>query len=544
MTLALERSKAAPLHLWIFSPPDLPEFRDIITPHIQKIETLRFDELTEIEDLTQSLPNFPRSTPNLRSLRLDREVSTPLWDPPADPFESFPRTLRHLRLGDIPLYPSILTLSTLTELTLHYYEIPIPLDTLLDFLEENRSLEKVVLKIEFEEFTDDISQRRAAITNQRVEHLSIACWHATIARTLISSIPLQRGAHLGITFGGENTGTGLRDILSGISTISLPNLSSPTFMEYRSHDIRLNGPNGSFSYTNNWLEETSFPEIPFAEFPALPLTNIQELHLVQGDPPTVFDPSSFPALETLTIECNADVSRLFSALFPDPSSFPSLKTLKFLDCPVTEEFVEELARFASNRKNTTSIGLDHIVIVHQDGQFPTAASIHRLREHVPIVDVQARMRQMDSSSYPGDCFLESLTTASADGRWRKCEHFQPVSTATTVSLEPVRNLSIQDLLRVLNEKLSLERTRIQEISPCHVVFTAELESEVSTHQPIPTSTDAAVGSNPSGIDRESRNESTRSCEVHPNLMERTTAGQQVATRDPLPNRRICPRVPP
>ena len=49
MALTLERSKAAPLQLKLdlaFSDPET--FRDLITPYIQNVETLEFEELTEI----------------------------------------------------------------------------------------------------------------------------------------------------------------------------------------------------------------------------------------------------------------------------------------------------------------------------------------------------------------------------------------------------------------------------------------------------------------------------------------------------------------
>ena len=97
------------------------------------------------------------------------------------------------------------------------------------------------------------------------------------------------------------------------------------------------------------------------EFPVLPLTDIRELCLTHSDPSTVFHPSSFPALETLTIEYNPDISRLFPALFQN-SSFPSLNPLGFLDCDVTNGFVEELTRFASDRKDITSVRLHRVVI--------------------------------------------------------------------------------------------------------------------------------------------------------------------------------------
>ena len=206
-----------------------------------------------------------------------------------------------------------------------------------------------------------------------------------IARILISSIPFRRGACLGITYRDDDTGLGLNEILSGISLTHLSNLLSPTFMEYGSASpvVRLIGPNGSFSYDHEWS-----PGIPFAEFPVLPLTNIRELRLAARDQSIVVHPSSFPALETLAVEYSTDLSRLFSAFFPNPSFPPSLKTLGFSGCAVSKKFMEELTRFASSRKNTTSGWLHHVIIIHQDGMFPTVASIRELEKHVPIVDVQ------------------------------------------------------------------------------------------------------------------------------------------------------------
>ena len=52
-------------------------------------------------------------------------------------------------------------------------------------------------------------------------------------------------------------------------------------------------------------------------------------------------------------------------------------------------------------------------------------------------------------------------------------------TATTMSLETARDLSIPDLLRLLNEKLGLESARLQETPLPPLVATASLESEVS-----------------------------------------------------------------
>ena len=384
MKLNLERSKAAPLHLRFNSYSFDPFwFCELITPHIKNIETLRLDEFITVEDLAQALPNFPQSTPNLRFLELAHKDGEPRWNPSIDPFESFPDTLRALTLYDIPLYPSILKLTTLTELNLHYYHIRPTQDTLLRFLEENRSLESVHLRIDFDKFPVRVSQRQAGITN-RIQYLSITFWNPVIAQTLISSIPLQRGAHLEITYRDEGTELGLSAILSNTSITHLPNLLSPAFIEYRSSPrvIRLVGPNGRFSYNRDWS-----PRIPFTEFLVLPLTDVRELFLIHSDLSMAFLPSPFPTLETLAIECN-DASCLSSVFFPNHSAFPSLKTLEFSGCVITEEFMEELAQFAVNRKASTLTWLHRVVIVDQDGGFPTAASISKLEEHVPIVDVR------------------------------------------------------------------------------------------------------------------------------------------------------------
>jgi len=124
------------------------------------------------------------------------------------------------------------------------------------------------------------------------------------------------------------------------------------------------------------------------EFSVLPLTSIRKFHLVHSGSSEMFHPLSFPALETLIItgSYNTNLSRLFSVLFSNPSLSPSLKTLEFLDCILTEEFMEELKRFASERKNTTSVRLHRVVIIHQDGNLLSTNLIHGLGEHIPVVE--------------------------------------------------------------------------------------------------------------------------------------------------------------
>ena len=50
--------------------------------------------------------------------------------------------------------------------------------------------------------------------------------------------------------------------------------------------------------------------------------------------------------------------------------------------------MEELMRFASDRKNTTLARLHCVAIVHPEGKSPGIASIRKLEDHVPVVDVR------------------------------------------------------------------------------------------------------------------------------------------------------------
>ena len=377
--LSLQRAKAAPLELWLNSDQlrKKPGFSELIAPYAQNIGTLRFSGLGRIEEFRHTPPNFPQSVPNLRSLVLCAESKDGPWEHFADPFESLTPTLKYLELEWIPLYPSLLRLRTLTELTLRYYRSTLHLDTLLDFLEENRSLKRATQHITFGKPTLRSSQRRALIANQ-LQHLSVEA----DGSALVSNIALQRGAYLGVV-----SRRGLGDFLSGTPTAHLSNLS-PVFMEYEcgkrgKKSFRLLGPNGTFSFRG-----TDYRSPTFAE---LPLTNIRELHIRfqnQSSPPSnLFNPSSFPALEVLAVACDTWVLDL-STLFSCPSSPPPLKTLAFLNCYLSGDFMEELTQFASNREYTTSASLRRIVIIDSQGRFPTIALINVLRERVPVVDAR------------------------------------------------------------------------------------------------------------------------------------------------------------
>jgi hypothetical protein len=386
MELSLERCKTAPMELQLDMrrARKFPGLPDLIVPYIQNIETLRLHNISTPDELTWAFQNFPQSMPNVRLLSICGHANL---DQSIDPFRLSALPLTHLLLMEFPLYPTLLSLSTLTDLTLSYYHINLHLDTLLDFLERNRSLERAVMHIRFARSSLKSSRRQVAIGN-RLRNLSIRCTDVLDNNALISSIALQTGAHLEIFLCDLNAG--FNDVLPVVYAARPSNLQSPTFMEYHTHkrNIRLVGPNGSFAFEIN-----DDPGALFAEFPLLPLTSVRAFcfvrHAMQStESSTTFPSSFFPALETLAIKCETNISHLLSTVFSNPSFSRSLKTLAFLNCVITEDFMGELTRFASNRKSTTSAWLHHVVIVNSRGNLPNVTSIDALGEYVPVVDVR------------------------------------------------------------------------------------------------------------------------------------------------------------
>jgi len=359
---------------------------DLLRPKVQNTRSLTIlSPPRGAEDVTTAFPKFPRSMPNLRSLKLVKGAGSE-WDRSVDPFGSQARSLECLTLMNIPLYPSFLNLGTLTTLFLRDHKLHLHLDTILDFLEKNRSLQSATLCVSFVDPSLCSSQRRSPIRN-RLQHLTISCNHVIDVQALISNIALQRGAHLHIFY--RNVDAGLKEILTGISTTHLLNLPSPTSIKYETYPrcIQLSGPKGGFSYTG-------IPEDTFTEFPLLPLANVREFRLIHRRSwktphlsPMTHHLSFFPSLETLAVECETSIPQL-STLLSNPSSPPSLTTLAFLNCNLSDRFMEELTRFASDRKNTASARLHHVVIVDSGGKFPSAASIDGLETQVPIVDIR------------------------------------------------------------------------------------------------------------------------------------------------------------
>ena len=321
---SLERAKAALLeiHFDMHAIRDDPQFLDSLAPHLQNTETLDVTGILSADDIL-IFTQHPMT--NLRSLSLWDETAGD-WELSIDPFESSRYTLRRLDLFRVPLYPSLLNIRTLTRLELLDHECKLHLDTLLDFLEENRSLTSVVLHIWFIEPSLRSSRRRAPIIN-RLRHLEIICYNTMGGRALLSNIALSKGAELKFTRQGDSDDDGsVNDVLSGISTTHLSNLLSPTVVRYyvKPMVIELLGPNGTASFASNCGSD-----VPFVEFSRLPLTNIRRFDLNASNWTSIQPPpgpgafhhlSSFPALETFTVEGETNLSYLLSALLSDRKS--------------------------------------------------------------------------------------------------------------------------------------------------------------------------------------------------------------------------------
>ena len=117
-------------------------------------------------------------------------------------------------------------------------------------------------------------------------------------------------------------------------------------------------------------------------------------------------------------------------------------------------------------------------------------------------------------------------------------HFSVAAAA--MSLEAAPNLSVPELLRVLNEKLGLECTRAREIR----------------FPPVPGSVNslsrAQVSINPVDLplqawwwdltydppDRKPQSQSERNSGAHPFLVDPVAPREQASTRDPLPHRLV------
>ena len=390
-TVSLERAKTAPLEISLLMPKAEISilFPNIIIPYSQNTRNLVVRYPSSINAFAKMLPGFPQSMSALQSLVIEGHYN---WDRSPDLFEQFVPPLKNLTLMDVPLYPSLLSLRSLTGFTIQDHQFDLHIDTLLDFLEGNNSLESADLAIYFVDASLSTSHRRSPIRNQ-LRHLSIRYGSARNTRILVSNIPLRRGAELLIHVDDQTAK--LSDIFPDISTMHLSNLPGPTFLEIQEHcytaQLLLRGPGGELLAHKPSLPE---PLRDFAALPSLPLTDVREIRLLGYNTITLSTLVSHlphsPLLEILAVGYGANLQHVLSPLLSNPSSLPSLKTLAVLNCDLSEDFMEELIEFASKRKSAnTTAWIDRFLIFHGHGMFPSDTSISRLKGCVRIVETRA-----------------------------------------------------------------------------------------------------------------------------------------------------------
>ena len=370
--LALERSKGAPLAMCLYMDEirQRPDFARLIKDRTENTVFLWFWKLKTLDDLNQTLPTFPKSMAKLQALYLQCCETATCWDQSKDPFGSFPTTLKYLSLNRIPLYQSFLNLRTLTGLYLFNYQLDCSLSELLEILENNPLLKEVILYIKPMADPSLLEFQAPVSIKQSLELLEVIAKDAEVIKGLVSSIPLQLGATLAIKYLGSSTK--FKKILEWVSATNPEILNSPNYMKFCNQNyVKLSGVNGGFSFTKMDHSVMSLVGFPSYE-------NIQELYLKETS--IEFDPLLFPALETLVIKDKENPSKVLSALFKSPQSSPSLKTLGFSHSNLTDDFMVELAHFASQYK-----GLSCVVIAHGDPKTcPSLDSIDALALHVCV----------------------------------------------------------------------------------------------------------------------------------------------------------------
>ena len=109
-----------------------------------------------------------------------------------------------------------------------------------------------------------------------------------------------------------------------------------------------------------------------------------------------------------------------------------------------------------------------------------------------------------------------------------------------MSLEAARNLSIPELLRVLNDKLHSECNRLQEYHPPLAVSISFLETEVSALSSHLNHRGEISPIYRKPLDQKSRGQSTRRSETHSLAAEPIATGQQGTTRDSFAYRSMFP----
>lgn len=303
--------------------------------------------ITNTEQLEKGWPLLLKQTPKFLELKVSKKDGEGLGLSSRQfKLGPFPPTLSDLSLSGVPLGP-FLQLTTLTNFT---YEgsFALHIDSLLEFLEDNRSLERVKLVIKFASPEFRQSQRQSPI-GTTLQCLIIKSSQPEDIKALTSArIPLKSTEHanLFIIPCGPNAISG--PFLSDIVATHFRDRKRPTSMFYGcGWAIRFStgreGP--GLVIASDKTEEASFsPTLEnIRELPSL--GNIRELGLYRYQDNEQFDPSQFPMLQSLTIFSGTNLLQKLSKLRSSPQSSPNLKHIIFAKCDGPPEYHKELEEF-------------------------------------------------------------------------------------------------------------------------------------------------------------------------------------------------------
>ena len=401
--LCLERAKSVPLavDITVSGIRSDEDFLGPLLPQISRIGRLRLAGYSKIETVAGSLPGFfDLPMPNLTSLELQQTrvpgVLFPPREAPVPPIFQSVGKLRSLNLTRTPLYPALLSITSLKELRLLRYPSQFHFGRFLGFLESNPGLELVVLGVGFVEDSVETPPSRK-VTLLRLQYLSITCSQPIDSKGLLSSIHLPHGVRLEVVF--TQSDAGLSSFLPSPPTPILELLAPITTIKTQAapQEVHLFGNDSVFTFRS---EELLLD--PHGELELFPSAAVRELYTSLGPySNTEVDLSKtlrlLPALETLAFSGPTLTRGVLYALAEEPSLCPALKTIAFFDCNTNTSIMRWLGDAVAKRKDSAVARLYRVVIVDSAGTIPDLALIRELRKSVPCVEVRVDDKLPDLS---------------------------------------------------------------------------------------------------------------------------------------------------
>jgi hypothetical protein len=404
--LCLERAGAVPLAVDI-TIPDINSGEDTIEPllpHTSRIAHLRLVGHLSIEAVANDLPGFFDSPMlSLASLELEQTQQPvglfPTNEAPVPPVFQNVSNLKSLRLTRTPLYPALLSITSLRELKLLEYISPFDFRTFIEILRSNLLLENLVLNIQFIEDTIEMTPTSPKVSLSHLRHLSITCSKQIDSKGLLSRISLLRGVHIEVKSIFPDEFVKLRSFLPSPITPILELLGPITIIKSRMTPRELNVIGNSSTFTFHSLQN---PPKRYKEFTLFPTAAVREFHvdihpMTFANSAVLFTMGRLPALETLAISNTTFPAGLLEMLTKEPIMCPVLKTIAFLDCDIDSGDIEDLAEAIAERRDKVGARLYRVVIVSSTVPQLDAGSVEELRRSVPCVEIRVDNKFPDLS---------------------------------------------------------------------------------------------------------------------------------------------------